>query len=120
MAKRITAREGLVAVRAWAADPGVERQVLATAVRYTLGVLAAEHPGGAVEIRIAPLGAVQALPGGNHRRGTPPNVVETDPQTWLQLATGRLTWGQAVAARRVDASGVRADLDGVLPVVDLG
>ena len=29
-----------------------------------------------------------------HRRGTPPNVVETDPRTWLLLATGLLHGGR--------------------------
>ena len=48
--------------------------------------------------------------------GTPPNVVETDPQTWLALATGLVTWDDAVAAGRVSASGERADLSGLLPL----
>jgi hypothetical protein len=29
-----------------------------------------------------------AAPGPVHTRGTPPNVVETDPLTWIRLATG--------------------------------
>jgi putative sterol carrier protein len=43
-------------------------------------------------------------------------VVETDPVTWIRLATGRLDWATAVAAGQVQASGARADLSSFLPV----
>jgi hypothetical protein len=43
-------------------------------------------------------------------------VVETDPMTWLLLATGRLSWVDAVASGKVAASGVRTDLSALLPV----
>jgi hypothetical protein len=39
-------------------------------------------------VRIPPVAAVQCLPGPVHTRGTPPNVVETDPLTRIRLATG--------------------------------
>jgi putative sterol carrier protein len=51
-----------------------------------------------------------------HTRGTPPNVVETDPVTWLRLATGRLQWADALASGAVHASGPRADLSAYLPI----
>jgi hypothetical protein len=54
--------------------------------------------------------------GPRHTRGTPPNVVETDPATWILLATGRLAWADAVADGRVRASGPRADLSEYLPL----
>lgn len=63
-----------------------------------------------------PYGAVQCIAGPRHTRGTPPNVVETDPLTWLQIATGRVTWADAVDAGRIRASGNRADLAEYLPV----
>ena len=63
-----------------------------------------------------PYGAVQCGEGPRHTRGTPPNVVETDPVTWLLLATGRLRWADAVAAGRVTASGSRADISSYLPI----
>ncbi|MDD9205093.1 sterol carrier family protein, partial [Georgenia sp. 10Sc9-8] len=88
-----------------------------TAVRFTLEELAASSPGGSVEIRVPPAGAVQAIAGPRHTRGTPPNVVETDPETWLALATGALTWSSALEAGRVTASGARADLSVVLPLI---
>jgi hypothetical protein len=36
--------------------------------------------------------------------------------TWIELAVGRLAWADAVAAGRVRASGVRADLSSFLPL----
>ena len=110
-------REALAAVRA--ADAAAEkpqRTDHATAVRYLLQLLAEKAPGGAVEVRVPPFGAVQVIEGPRHTRGTPPNVVETDPATWIALATGQETWTDAAAAGRILASGVRADLSDVLPV----
>jgi putative sterol carrier protein len=43
-------------------------------------------------------------------------VVETDPRTWLELATGAVAWADAVAAGRVRASGERSDLSAYLPL----
>ncbi len=60
---------------------------------------------------------VQCVEGPRHTRGTPPNVVETDPLTWIRLATGRLTWKQALQDAHVSASGERADLDAYLPLM---
>ena len=66
-----------------------------------------------------PFAAVQCIEGPRHTRGTPPNVVETDPRTWLELATGLLAWPEAVATGRITASGQRADISDHLPVVRL-
>jgi hypothetical protein len=87
-----------------------------TAVRFALEELADVAPGNAVEVRVPPAGAVQAVPGPRHTRGTPPNVVETDIETWLALVTGRSSWADAVAAGRVHASGERSDLSSYLPL----
>jgi hypothetical protein len=92
-------------------------EALRAASRYLLDLLAAAAPGRAVEVRVPPYAAVQCIGGPRHTRGTPANVVETDPVTWVQLATGLLTWSEAMSAGRVQASGVRADLSGYLPVV---
>ena len=89
-----------------------------TAARYLLYLLAARHPGRILEVRVPPAAAVQCLPGPVHTRGTPPNVVETDPLTWIRLATGRLGWTDAVASAAVHASGPRADLGAYLPLCD--
>ncbi len=113
--KRIPPAEGRAAVAA-ALQPAAAREATATAVRYLLQVLAEHAEGNTVEIRVPPFGAVQAIEGPRHTRGTPPNVVETDAATWLHLATGRLDWADAVAAGSVAASGSRADLSAHLPL----
>ena len=99
------------------ADQAPEGWALRTAARHLLQLLAARHPGRVLEVRIPPVAAVQCLPGPVHTRGTPPNVVETDPVTWIRLATGRLGWADAVASGAVHASGPRADLAPYLPVL---
>ena len=96
------------------------RAVLRAAVSYTLELLADRAPGRSVEVRIPPVAAVQCIPGPRHTRGTPPNVVETDPLTWLELATGRLAWAVALTSGRLRASGQRADISGYLPLVAPG
>jgi hypothetical protein len=95
-------------------DP--ERADLALAVRHLAEELAARAPGRSVEVRIPPYAAVQAIPGPRHTRGTPPAVVETDSATWIGLATGRLSWWEAVESGRVAASGERTDLTPFLPL----
>ena len=108
-------------VRAWLAGRGEAppRRVVGTAVRTTARWLAQQVPGRSVELRVPPHVAVQLVPGPRHTRGTPPNVVETDPGTWLRLATGALTWADAIAQGRVSASGSRADLSALLPLAPL-
>jgi hypothetical protein len=99
------------------ADDRVEqpdRTTLGTAVRVTLRAFAQAHPGKAVEVRVPPFAAVQCLPGAAHTRGTPPHFVETDPRTWLLLATGRTDWATQRGTPRLHASGHRADDIGVL------
>jgi uncharacterized protein (TIGR03083 family) len=93
------------------------RAALATTVRLLAELLAAQAPGRSVEVRIAPFVAVQAVPGPRHTRGTPPNVVETDPVTWLRVATGRAPFADAVESGTIKASGNRSDLTPYLPVL---
>ncbi len=94
-------------------DPALLRLV----VRQLLDLLTRRAPGKAVEVRIPPYAAVQCIPGPRHTRGTPPNVVETDAVSWLRLATGELSWTDAIAAGRLTASGERADISGYLPLL---
>jgi hypothetical protein len=93
-----------------------ERAALRSAARFLLTALATASPGRSVEIRVVPVAAVQAVAGPRHTRGTPPNVVETDPLTWVRLATGRLGWAEAVRSGAVKASGARSDLSEFLPL----
>jgi hypothetical protein len=113
---RIADDSGEAAVRA-ALGTDASRDAIATAVRYLLQLLAEQAPGNTVEVRVPPFGAVQAIEGPRHTRGTPPNVIETDAPTWLALATGGESWAVALAAGRVAASGSRADLAGHLPIL---
>jgi hypothetical protein len=96
-------------------DP--ERDATRWAVVHLLGLLAQQAPGRAVELRIPPYAAIQCVAGPRHTRGTPPNVVETDPVTWIMLAAGRIAWASALAAGRLRASGPRSDLSEYLPLV---
>jgi Bacterial SCP ortholog len=107
-----------VAAVAAALDSGAEpdRSVLRSAARFLLYELERASPGRSVEVRVVPVAAVQAVPGPRHTRGTPPNVVETDPVTWFKLATGRLGWDEAVRSGAVTASGARSDLSAFLPL----
>lgn len=115
--RRTDPQAGAAALTAWATDPSAARRpVLAPAVRHTLELFAEEFPGGAVELRVPPFAAVQAIAGTRHTRGTPPAVVETDAATWLALAVGDLSWAEARAAGRVTASGERSDLSEHLPL----
>ena len=78
--------------------------------------LAQQAPGRSVEVRVPPYAAVQVVPGVRHTRGTPPAVIELDAATWIDLATGVLSWAEASAQGRVRASGERADLTAYLPL----
>lgn len=92
------------------------RPALADAVRLTAEIFRFQAPGRSVELRVPPFVAVQVVPGPRHTRGTPPNVVETDPVTWLRVATGRSAFATLVRSGMIRASGSRADLDSYLPV----
>lgn len=118
--KRVDPAELRTAVRAWR-DAGEQppRPVVAAAVRLSLRTLEDVAPGRSVEVRVPPFAAVQCVEGPRHTRGTPPNVIETDPTTWLALATGDLSWSAAVSTGRVIASGARADLSALLPLLSI-
>jgi uncharacterized protein (TIGR03083 family) len=96
-------------------------RAMAEAVRALAAILSERYPGRSVEVRVPPYVAVQCGgadgDGPRHTRGTPPNVVETDPETFIRLATGRVRWSDEVAAGRVAASGNRADLARQLPLI---
>ncbi|MFJ8040054.1 sterol carrier family protein [Kitasatospora sp. NPDC096147] len=94
-----------------------DRQALAAVTRLLADAFADRAPGGAVELRIPPYAVVQAVEGPRHTRGTPPNVVETDPLTWIRLATGRTDWAAAEHGAQLRASGERSDLSPYLPVL---
>jgi hypothetical protein len=100
-------------------DVGIEpeRSALKLVVKELADALAQRHPGRSVEVRVPPYAAVQCLTGPRHTRGTPPNVVETDPVSFVRLAAGRERWADLAADGRVRASGERSDLSGLLPLL---
>jgi uncharacterized protein (TIGR03083 family) len=102
---------------ALAEQPELDQDATAVAVRSLTGLLATVAPGRSVEVRVPPYAAVQCVEGPRHTRGTPPNVVEMDPLAWLEVATGRMSFADAVRDGRVQASGERADLSSVLPLM---
>ena len=89
------------------------RDQTATAVRYLLQLLVDRVPGNTVEVRVPPFGAVQVVEGPRHTRGTPPNVIEMDAETWIGIATGALAYSDA----RIHASGTRADISFAVPLL---
>jgi Bacterial SCP ortholog len=116
-------RQVVLAIADWLRDDtcaAPDRDTLATAVRLTARTLAGLAPGASVEVRIPPFVAIQCISGPRHTRGTPPNVVETDPRTWLLVATGLLRFEEARAGGSLTLSGARAsEIEHLLPVVHL-
>jgi hypothetical protein len=114
-------RAAVSAIADWLRDdslPEPGRTELGEAVRLTARTLAAIAPGASVEVRLPPFVAVQCVSGPEHRRGNPPNVVETDPRTWLLLATGLLDVADAAASGALQLSGARAaEIERWLPLV---
>jgi uncharacterized protein (TIGR03083 family) len=100
----------------------LHRAALSRCTRTLAEILAGQQPGRSVEVRVPPYAAVQCSiastgdAGPSHTRGTPPNVVETDPLSFLRLATGRITWDEAMADGTIKASGLRANLAPALPL----
>ncbi len=116
--RRIKNTDGAAAIEAVKASglESADESAMATACRYLLEELAERAPGNSVEVRVPPYGATQCIEGPRHTRGTPPNTVEMNPETWFLLATGKLSWQAALAEAKVQASGTRADLSEVLPL----
>jgi hypothetical protein len=116
-------RAAVAAIADWLRDesrPEPMHAELADAVRLTTRTLAAIAPGSSVEVRVPPFAAVQCISGPAHRRGNPPNVVETDARTWLLLATGLLEVAEASARGALQLSGSRAgEVAQWLPLVDV-
>ncbi|MFI5978958.1 sterol carrier family protein [Streptomyces sp. NPDC051452] len=94
-----------------------DRHALAAATRLLADSLAVKAPGASTEVRVPPYAVVQCVEGPRHTRGTPPSVVETDPLTWVRLAAGRVSWAEALAEAKVSASGERADIGDLLPLM---
>ncbi|WP_181309611.1 sterol carrier family protein [Nocardioides campestrisoli] len=117
MPARLRRADPAALAEALAADEPTPVQ-LKLLTKHFMAVLDERAPGASVEVRVPPYAAVQVVPGVRHTRGTPPAVVEMDAETWIELATGRLSWSDAEARGALRASGQRADLTPYLPLVE--
>jgi hypothetical protein len=115
MRRKIASPAGLGAISAYLDSTASEEQI-ATAVRFLLEELGTKYAGNSVEVRIPPYGAVQCIEGPTHTRGTPANVVEMDPTSWLDLALGKTSFEELAASGKLTASGSRSDLAGLFPI----
>ena len=79
-------------------------------VKKILKVVEELAPGRSVELRIPPYAAIQCVEGGNHRRGTPPNMVEMSAQTLLKVSESPQNWDQLCSAGAISASGTNSNL----------
>ncbi|MEY3406290.1 MAG: hypothetical protein RLZZ556_362 [Actinomycetota bacterium] len=116
--RRISHQDGISAIERYLVS--ADESDLTTSVRYLLEELAEVAPGNSLEVRVSPYGATQCIEGPRHTRGTPSNVVEIEPEMWVNLALGKVSWAEAVSQGKVAASGTRADLSEVLPLTIKG
>lgn len=79
-------------------------------VKKILKVVEQIAPGKLVELRVPPYAAIQCVEGGNHRRGTPPNVVEMAGETLINLAEDPTKWEAFCNQGLISASGTGSDL----------
>ena len=89
-------------------DPKITEQV-----KEILQIIKEISPGKSVELRVPPYGVIQCVPGGNHRRGTPPNTVEMSGQILIKLINDPSLWISLCESGEVMASGVASDLSNI-------
>jgi hypothetical protein len=83
---------------------------LSETVNEILNLIKKISTGKSVELRIPPYGAIQCVAGSNHRRGTPPNVVEMTAPVLIRLCSQPEKWAEFIADGQITASGVFSDL----------
>jgi len=114
-------QEGLQALKdllnSYETNQEVNKLIEQTAVKYCLQLLHEKAPGNSVEVRIPPYAAVQVIPGISHKRGTPPAVIEMTARIWIDLAIGNIDWATTKNSGAISASGERADLSTLLPLI---
>ena len=112
--------EGLAALTKYLEITSVEldKETLRTLVKYLLELLHEKVPGNSVEVRIPPFAAIQIIEGTTHRRGTPPAVVEINPEIFIKISLGEISWQDALTKGLIQASGQRTDLTEHFPLID--
>ncbi|AKE40790.1 Uncharacterised protein [Corynebacterium kutscheri] len=125
MAAQISAEElmtALTRIAPWirgVSEHQPARAEIAAAVRLSARYLAQLHPGKTVELRVPPFVAVQLIEGTTHTRGTPPHVVECDPDTWLGLVIGTIP-ANFDNNPKINASGIRSgEVAALLPLIKI-
>ena len=112
--------EGLAALNKYLEINSAEldKETLRTLVKYLLELLHKKVPGNSVEVRIPPFAAIQIIEGTTHRRGTPPAVVEINPEIFIKISLGEISWQDASVKGLIQASGQRTDLTEHFPLID--
>ena len=114
-------QEGLQALKellnSYENNQEVNKLIEQIAVKFCLQLLHEKAPGNSVEVRIPPYAAVQVIPGTSHKRGTPPAVIEMSARIWIDLAIGNIDWATTKNSGAISASGQRADLSTLLPLI---
>lgn len=112
--------EGLTALNKYLEinNAEIDKDTLRTLVKYLLELLHKKVPGNSVEVRIPPFAAIQIIEGTTHRRGTPPAVVEINPEIFIKISLGEITWQDALSKGLIQASGQRTDLTEHFPLID--
>lgn len=82
-------------------------------VKQILKVVQEIAPGRSVELRIPPYAAIQCVSGSNHRRGTPPNVVEMSAAILIDLTNSPEKWHKFCEIGLILASGTNSDLSAI-------
>ena len=82
-------------------------------VKQILKIVQELAPGGSVELRIPSYAAIQCIEGINHRRGTPPNVVEMSAETLIDLTQNPEKWQKFREIGLISASGTNSDLSAI-------
>lgn len=95
----------------------LEKEDKKTLVKYLLEILHKKVPGKSVEVRIPPFAAIQIIEGTTHKRGTPPAVVEINPEIFIKISLGKISWQDALAKGQIQASGQRTDLTEHFPLI---
>ena len=111
--------EGLTALNKYLEINNVEidKDTLRTLVKYLLELLHKKVPGNSVEVRIPPFAAIQIIEGTTHKRGTPPAVVEINPEIFIKISLGEISWQDALTKGQIQASGQRTDLTEHFPLI---
>ena len=82
-------------------------------VKQILKIVQELSPGRSVELRIPPYAAIQCVKGINHRRGSPPNVVEMSAETLIDLTHNPDKWQKLSEIGLISASGTNSDLSSI-------